>query len=133
MKSFSEYIFTFLLGFFLYGLLETIGRGYTHWSMTILGGIALSILYRMEHQTLSYRSRAFFGALFITAAEFSVGILENIILGWDVWDYSDVWCSFLGQICLPFSCLWFLLCIPASYLCTAIYFRFHERGPVPTG
>ena len=34
-----EYGIMFLLGCFIYSLLEIAARGYTHWTMTLLGGI----------------------------------------------------------------------------------------------
>ena len=66
----------------------------------------------------------FIGAFVITAIEFAVGIFDNIIMDWNVWDYSDMPLNVLGQICLPFSVLWFLLCVPAFYLCRGIKERF---------
>lgn len=35
-----EYGIMFLLGCFIYSLLEIAARGYTHWTMTLLGGIS---------------------------------------------------------------------------------------------
>jgi uncharacterized membrane protein len=55
-------------------------------------------------------------SLVITAVEFAVGIVVNIFLGLNVWDYSSVPGNILGQICPAFTLLWFLVSIPASYL-----------------
>lgn len=127
MKQFGEYIIAFLTGFFLYGLIEVAGRGYTHWTMTLMGGTVLCVLYRMEG-SLRRGECVLFGALFITAAEFTVGVFDNIIMGWAVWNYSEVRGNLYGQICLPFSLLWFLLCIPASFLCSAIFIKYHPQA-----
>jgi uncharacterized membrane protein len=45
----------------------------------------------------------------ILFVEFWAGILINKLLGWGNWDYSEYPLNFLGQICLPFAFLWFLL------------------------
>lgn len=128
MKQIGEYIIAFLTGFFLYGLLEIAGRGYTHWTMTLMGGTVLCVLYHMEGKGLRRVENALFGAIFVTAAEFTVGVLDNLIMGWEVWDYSDVPLNLYGQICLPFSILWFILCVPASFLCSAIFTKYHPKS-----
>lgn len=117
----SQGLFAFLMGFFIYSLLEIVGRGYTHWTMAVTGGIVFSILYNLNsRRTMTLIKSCITGALIITAIELAVGVTVNLILGWGVWDYSEVPLNFLGQICLPFTALWFLLCIPAYYLCIAI-------------
>lgn len=126
MQSAAEHITAFLLGFFLYTALEIAGRGYTHWTMALTGGIALALLYHMEATlTASRLTKAALGACFVTAMEFAVGVVDNLIMGWAVWDYSEIRTNLLGQICLPFSALWFVLCLLASLLCRGLYRRFH--------
>ena len=39
------------------------------------------------------------GALIVTAYEFTVGLIVNVKLGWDIWDYSSIPFNILGQIC----------------------------------
>ncbi len=126
MKQFGETTIAFLMGFFLYTLIEITGRGYTHWTMALAGGLTLAMLYRMECTLrASYVEKALLGALFVTALEFTVGIFVNLILDWEVWNYSEVYPNLLGQICLPFSALWFILCIPASMICRRIHLQYH--------
>ena len=111
----------FLAGFFLYAGFEIALRGYTHWTMGLLGGIVMTVLYSMECRlTASRTEKALLGALFITCAEFTAGIAENVMLGWAVWDYSRLPLNVLGQVCPYFSLLWFALCIPAGLLCMKI-------------
>jgi len=122
----SQNIFTFLMGYFIYSLTEIICRGYTHWTMAVTGGTALTIMYAINSRhALSIIKYCFTGSLIITALELSVGIFDNIIMHWNVWDYSEMPFNFLGQICLFFSFMWFLICIPAYYLCGIIYKRFN--------
>ena len=121
----AQGLFAFLMGFFIYSLLEIVNRGYTHWTMSLTGGAVLAIMYSVNsRRTMTLIKSCFIGAFVITAIEFAVGIFDNIIMDWNVWDYSDMPLNVLGQICLPFSVLWFLLCVPAFYLCRGIKERF---------
>lgn len=121
----TQMFFAFLMGYFIYSLVEIVNRGYTHWTMALTGGTVLAILYVLNsRRTMTLLKSCFIGSVIITAIEFAVGIFDNLIMGWNVWDYSDMPFNILGQICLPFSGIWFLLCIPAYYLCRAIRTRF---------
>lgn len=117
----------FLLGCFFYSLLEILARGYTHWTMMLTGGTVSVILYQFHLKAPPHTLllQCLCGALIITAIEFSVGVLDNLYLGWNVWDYSNMPCNLYGQICLPFTGLWFLLCIPAFAICRVVRKRFH--------
>jgi uncharacterized membrane protein len=124
IKHTGEYLAVFLFGFFLYALIEISSRGYTHWTMGLLGGTALTVLYSMEDRLrASVWVHALFGTLFITAAEFTVGVLDNLIMGWHVWDYSNRAFNLLGQICPMFSVIWYVLCLPACLFCRRLYRR----------
>lgn len=107
-------LFLFLVGGLGYGLLEILWRGYTHWSMLLTGGICLVLLYSIQlfFQETSFAIKCLLGALMITGVEFLVGVTVNLGLGLRVWDYSQKPFNLMGQICLPYSVLWFLLCIP---------------------
>ena len=67
------------------------------------------------------------GALVITCIELIAGVIFNILLRQDVWDYSNMPLNFLGQICLPFSAVWFILYFPAEYLCLALKRKFELK------
>lgn len=121
-----EYGIMFLLGCFIYSLLEIAARGYTHWTMTLLGGIVGILLYRL-HGTAPRHTlllQALSGAFIITALEMVVGVLDNLVLQWHVWSYREMPWNVYGQICLPFSVLWFLVCIPALGICEVVRKRF---------
>ena len=51
----------------------------------------------------------FLGTILITVFEFILGYILNIKLGLGIWDYSNIPFNIMGQICLPFSFLWFVL------------------------
>lgn len=131
----AQVSFAFFMGFFIYSLIEIVSRGYTHWTMALTGGTVLAILYTLNRQrTMTLIKSCFIGAVIITAIEFMVGIYVNRIMNWGVWDYSDVPLNVMGQICLPYSAIWFVLCIPAYYLCKEIRRKFgstHTRSIQP--
>ena len=121
-----EYGIMFLLGCFIYSLLEIAARGYTHWTMTLLGGIVGMLLYRL-HGTAPRHTlllQALSGAFIITALEMVVGVLDNLVLQWHVWSYREMPWNVYGQICLPFSVLWFLVGIAALGICEVVRKRF---------
>lgn len=117
-----EALFVLLFGGVAYYGIETLLRGWSHWSMAICGAICFYALYRMNerYRRIPLPLRAITGALLITAVELLAGCLLNIGMGLAVWDYSELPYQFLGQICLPYSVLWFLVCFPAAWLCLLI-------------
>ncbi len=128
----SQMLFSFLMGYFCYSLIEIVMRGYTHWTMSLTGGTVLMILYAINsRRTMTLIRSCVIGAVIITAIELTVGIFDNVIMHWNVWDYSDMPFNFLGQICIPFSAFWFILCIPARSLCRRIHRQFCNKKAVP--
>lgn len=121
-RHIKENVLVFLLGGALYPLIEVVSRGYTHWTMAVLGGTVFLILYRFHtgHHELALWKKCLFGAAVITGLEFVVGCIANLYFDWHVWDYSGCLFNVLGQVCLPFSAIWFALCAPAYALCGAL-------------
>lgn len=116
-----ETMFAGALGAVLYGAIELLWRGRTHWTMLIAGGIGFSVMYLISTRsnwTLPHKWIC--SAAVITILEFLVGAVVNILLGWNVWDYSDQPFNLYGQICLLYSVLWLLIAIPGTALCNLI-------------
>lgn len=110
MRNFYHYLFAALIGGFGYCLLEIIWRGRTHYSMFFAGAIVMSsFLYINDNFSLPLWAKCFAGMLIITTVELAFGIAFNLILREHVWDYSNVPLNLMGQICVPFSLLWFML------------------------
>lgn len=64
--------------------------------------------------------------LTITAAEFCAGIVLNIWLGMNVWDYSSMPYNLMGQICTRFTALW---CILSAFGIVCLdYMRYAVEG-----
>lgn len=116
-KTMMSSILFFIYGF-MYYIIEVLYRGYSHWSMFFLGGLCGVIigLLNEKNKTISVLKQGIYGALIVTILEFIIGYIVNILLGWNIWDYSDVPFNFWGQICLPFTIIWFILSIVCVYL-----------------
>ncbi|MEF9971027.1 MAG: putative ABC transporter permease [Oscillospiraceae bacterium] len=130
MGTLIEYLTVWAVGAACYGSIELMFRGFTHWSMFVTGGICLMLLYIVETRGKEpLWQKWIMGAVIITTVEFVVGIIVNIILGWHVWDYSGMTPNLFGQICLPFTLVWFLLSILAMKICQKLHLWFLRFSP----
>ena len=83
----AKYIIIFGLGAFIYGAIEVIVRGYTHWTMALTGGAVMALFMLINRsRDVNILLRCLLGALVITSLEFAVGAVVNLGLGWDMWD-----------------------------------------------
>ena len=113
MKRIKKYALCFILGAIGYGAIETIWRGHTHWSMMIAGGLCF-VLFSVVARLMRHRNvllKAAVCAIGVTAIEFIFGLIFNLWLKMNVWDYSKMPLNLLGQICPLFSILWVGLAI----------------------
>lgn len=108
----------FGIGGLIYVLIELIARGRSHWSMFIVGGLAFFLIGCINEKCrkMPLVRQMLIGAIVITALEFVCGCIVNLWLGWNVWDYSNMPFNLLGQICLPFTAIWFFLSVVAVVL-----------------
>lgn len=108
----------FLTGSMTYTAVELLWRGHSHWTMTVTGGACVLLIHaanvRMKKASIATRCLA--GGCIITGVELAVGCVVNLLLGWDVWDYSSMPLDLLGQICLPYSICWTALSLPCVML-----------------
>ena len=106
-------LIVFVVGGAFYGLTEFIYRGWTHWTMVLTGGAVVLTFYLLVPFLFNMNVflAAMTGALIITAYEFSMGVVVNLWLHWDVWDYSSRPGNVLGQICPLYTAYWFVICL----------------------
>ena len=100
MKQLLKYLFLFLVGGGAYFLIEIIFRGYSHWTMFILGGICfitVGLLNDFFSWNMPFECQCLIGGGAITGLELITGIIVNIILKWHIWDYSSMPLNFIGQ------------------------------------
>lgn len=105
-----------ITGGLLYVFIELLARGYSHLSMFIVGGICfflLGIINEFIPWDWSITTQALLGAVIITACELTAGLLLNVWLGLNVWDYAGKPYNFMGQICAE-NCFYWLFLSPVG-------------------
>ena len=105
----NKYLFLFDVGGLLYILIELAWRGWSHWTMFILGGICfinLGLINEVLPWSMPLWQQVLIGAVGITILEFLTGCIVNLWLGWGVWDYSNLLGNILGQVCPQYALLW---------------------------
>ncbi|WP_446898768.1 putative ABC transporter permease [Clostridium sp. LBM24168] len=111
-KIYKDLLLIFIMGS-LYMVLEGLWRGWTHISMLVVGGISAFLIGRLnEHPRFYDREmwqECIIGTFIVLLLEFTSGVILNIWLGLDVWNYSDEPFNLYGQICLPYALIWFML------------------------
>ena len=133
LKIITKYLLLGIIGSIIYMSLEILWRGYTHWTMGILGGICF-ICLGLINELLSWETplvlQMLIGGTIITILEFITGCIVNLWLGWNIWDYSNLPLNLLGQICLPFSILWYFISAIGIVIDDYIrYIYFDEERP----
>lgn len=104
----------------LYVLIEILYKGNSHLSMFAAGGTALTLIDKIDGKWMRgdpLPQRLVAGALAITAIEFVVGCVVNLLLHRNEWDYSHLPGHILGQICPLFTAVWLVLSLPAIGIC----------------
>ena len=97
----------FLVGGMGYMGLELLWRKRTHWSMGLAGGCCAVLMYLLFDAVAMPAWAAYLcGAAIVSAVELAFGLVFNVRLGMNVWDYSTVPFNFMWQICLRFSLIW---------------------------
>lgn len=119
----------FLTGGVIYPTLEILCRGKTDFSMAVAGGICVCLIdricnHRLKEKPITVKCVA--GSGIITTVEFWTGVLVNLVLKMNVWDYSQMPLNILGQICFPFSLLWCFITIPAMQV-GMLYDKFMKK------
>lgn len=133
LKSFLKYLFLFSCGGFLYIIIEVLYRGYSHWTMFLLGGLCF-VLLGLINEILSWSVplllQMFLGSCIVTSLEFITGCIVNLLFHWNIWDYSTMPGNILGQICPQFSLLWMFLSLFGIILDDYLrYWFFNEEKP----
>lgn len=128
-----KYILLFFLGGYAYCGVEMLFRGYTHISMLVAGGICfilIGLLNEAFPRRISLISQMVLSAVIVTIIELIVGLIVNVGLGLNVWNYSNMPYNFMGQICLLYFNIWFVLSLAAILLDDYLrYFLLGEEKP----
>ena len=118
-KKISEYLVLWAIGGCIYYGIEMIFRGFSHWSMFILGGLCMQF-FTWQGQITDWKDSLFRQILrctiFVVSMEFVTGIIVNQWYHMNVWDYSSMPFQLFGQICLPFALIFSGLCVVGIFL-----------------
>lgn len=129
----NKYITLFDIGGLIYVLLELLWRGWSHWTMFILGGlcfVSLGLINEVLPWKMPLWQQMLLGACIVTALEFLTGYLVNLWLGWGVWDYSNMPGNILGQVCPQYFLLWMPVSLTGIVLDDILRFLwFNEETP----
>lgn len=133
MKNIIKPVTLFTFGGIAYVLIELLFRGYSHWTMFALGGILfieIGLLNELFSWDMNLLFQGAIGSVIITISEFVAGVILNLWLNLNVWDYSNMPFNILGQVCLPFSLIWIFVAIVAVVFDDFLrYWIFKEEYP----
>ena len=132
-KKLLQYGFLWAVGGAFYYGFEVFFRGYSHWSMFVLGGICMAFIAfqgKSSHWREPLWRQVIRCTLFVLAGEFITGLIVNKWFDLGIWDYSDQPFNLFGQICLPFAIIFSGLCafgiLVDGYL---LHWIFKEEKP----
>lgn len=133
MKKLSEYLLLWATGGCLYYTFEIVFRGFSHWSMFVLGGICM-VFFTVQGQMVHWEDplwrQVFRCIIFVTAMEFTTGIIVNKWMKLSVWDYGNLPFQLFGQICLPFMAIFSGLSMLGIFLGGYLtYWLYGEERP----
>ena len=134
INNLSKYSILFMIGGALYFLIEILWRQYSYFSMFVLGGLCFITIGLVTEYLSKFKDslliKQFAASLIITLLELIFGLVLNIGLGLEVWDYSNTNFNFMGQICLEYSILWFFLSLPTVIVYDYLkYWLFKDKKP----
>ena len=98
-----SYISIFLFSGIVYYLIEIAYRGYSHWTMFVLSGIAGVLICQINNfftYDMDYLLQLLLSTTIITTLEYIFGIIFNS--DYSIWNYSNLPFNYKGQICLYF-------------------------------
>ncbi|OOM82509.1 hypothetical protein CLPUN_02110 [Clostridium puniceum] len=116
-------------------VLEGFWRGWTNISMLFVGGLCAFLVGKLnEHSTFYDRKmwqQCLIGTVITLFIEFISGLILNMWLSFNIWDYSNTWVNVYGQICLPYAFLWFILMPLCIYVDDWLRYKlFNEEKPL---
>jgi len=112
VSKFLKWTNMWLWGGFLYYVCELLYRQHSHPLMFAVGGlcfVTLGCINRVLPWEMSFAVQCAVGGFAITAIEFISGLIFNVWLGLDIWDYSHLPLNVMGQVCVYFLFVWFVM------------------------
>lgn len=137
MKKFIGKLGLFLSCGFIYCMIEILFRGWSHWSMFVLTGFLGVFCVDSINNTLSfdcdYIVQILISTILCTIGEGISGIILNIWLQLNVWDYSKITFGtfFFGQCNVLFCFAWMLIISIIIFYCDAYNYYILKIEPCP--
>ena len=137
MKKFIGKLGLFLSCGFIYCMIEILFRGWSHWSMFILTGFLGVFCVDSINNTLSfdcdYIVQILISTILCTIVEGISGIILNVWLQLNVWDYSKMTFGtfFFGQCNVLFCFAWMLIISIIIFYCDAYNYYILKIEPCP--
>lgn len=126
----------FFIGCFsgeVYTTLEVIFRGRTHITMYILAFIVGIFIFLVNNTLFEFDTdfliQIFSCAGFATLMELIFGLTFN--QDHSIWDYSNMFLNYKGQICLLFTIIWIIICGLSLILLDWIDWRIFKTTEKP--
>jgi len=92
--------------------------GFSSGWMLIIGGISgLSLfgIYKLINKRFNIFFASILGSVVINIIEFTSGVILNLNFKLNIWDYSNQYFNFIGQICLSQSMIYLFFICPVSF------------------
>ena len=137
MKKFIGKLGLFLSCGFIYCMIEILFRGWSHWSMFVLTGFLGVFCVDSINNTLSfdcdYIVQILISTILCTIGEGISGIILNVWLQLNVWDYSKMTFGtfFFGQCNILFCFAWALIISVVIFYCDAYNYYILKIEPCP--
>lgn len=137
MKKFIGKLGLFLSCGFIYCMIEILFRGWSHWSMFVLAGFLGVFCIDSINNVLSfdcdYIVQILISTILCTIGEGISGIILNVWLQLNVWDYSKITFGifFFGQCNVLFCFAWMLIISIIIFYCDAYNYYILKIEPCP--
>ena len=127
MKQIVKQLTIFIVIGLTYFGIEMAVRGRSDISMIICAGL-IGVIVGLLNDIFSYdmliQTQLFIGSVVATVCEGVTGLILNVWLGLNIWDYSDKPLNLYGVICLENSVYWYFLSGIAIVLDDTIRWKF---------
>lgn len=103
----------------IYYLIEEVVRlGESKPIMILISGICVISIGLInefpKYYSLPIWKMSIIGTILILTIEYVSGMIFNVWLNMNVWNYSGIWGNINGQICIPFALIWFFAVVPVA-------------------
>ena len=118
-----------------YIFIEVLFREHSHWSMFLLAGICAMFIDKWNNVysfNMDLLLQLILSTIVCSLLEGCFGVIFNILLGLNIWDYSNLSTTFFfGQVSLVFSLAWFGLSFICILVCDAINYYIFDLYEQP--